>query len=170
MGTGDRDGPRRSSTRDSLVASCTNLLNGLLNAALLAFSAHHGQTDEIATYVAVSAALALVAIAVAGGSPLLYISGDAEQRRAVRSQWVFVTVPCMMLGTVAIGSFYSRSGYGWPAMLSIALVAIGNHHANFQLADLARELRFVSIAVAACGCKVPALVMVALGGNSAAHC
>ncbi|WP_444950766.1 hypothetical protein [Micromonospora ureilytica] len=171
--TAPTPGPRRprlprqltSSTRDSLVSSCTNLLNGLLNAALLAFSAYHGQTDEIAAYVAVTAALTLVSIAVAGGSPLLYISGDAEQRLAVRSQWVFVTLPCMVLATVAIGSFYSRSGYAWSAMLSIALVAVGNHQANFQLADLARELRFVSTAVAVCGCKVPALVMVALGGQ-----
>ncbi|MFG1871665.1 hypothetical protein [Micromonospora arborensis] len=159
--------PRRiaSSTRHSLVASSTNLLNGLLNAALLAWSARHGQTDEIAAYVAVTAALSLVAIVVAGGSPLLYISGDAEQRRAVRSQWVFVTVPCLVLGTVAIGSLYSRSGYEWPTMLSIALVAIGNHHANFQLGDLARELRFVGTAVVVCGCKIPALVLVALGGH-----
>ncbi|MEH0932513.1 hypothetical protein [Micromonospora sp. CPCC 205558] len=154
-----------SSTRHSLVASSTNLLNGLLNAALLAFSARHGQTDEIAAYVAVTAALALVTIVVAGGSPLLYISGDAEQRRAVRSQWVFVTLPCMVLGTVAVGSLYSRSGYEWPAMLSIALVAIGNNHATFQFADLARDLRFVSTAVAICGCKVPALVMVTFGGQ-----
>ncbi|MEV0214672.1 hypothetical protein [Micromonospora sp. NPDC050695] len=154
-----------SSTRHSLVASCTNLLNGLLNAALLAVSARHGQTDEIAAYVAVTAALSLVAIVVAGGSPLLYISGDAEQRRAVRSQWVFVTLPCMVLGTVAIGTLYSRSGYEWAAMLAIAVVTIGNHHANFQLADLARDLRFVSTAVAVCGCKVPALVLVALGGQ-----
>ncbi|MGC4749772.1 hypothetical protein ACLQ28_29555 [Micromonospora sp. DT201] len=153
----------RSSTRHSLVASSTNLLNGLLNAALLALSARHGQTDEIGAYVAVTAALSLVSIVVAGGSPLLYISGDAEQRRAVRSQWVFVTLPCMVLGTVVIGSLYSRSGYEWPTMLAIALVTIGNHQADFQLGDLTRDLRFVSTAVAVCGCKVPALVMVALG-------
>ncbi|MFI0794540.1 hypothetical protein ACH4OY_17920 [Micromonospora rubida] len=159
--------PRRitAPTRHSLVAASTNLLNGLLNAALLGLSARHGQTDEIAAYVAVTAALTLVSIAVAGGSPLLYISGDAEQRRAVRSQWVFVTLPCMVLGTVAIGSFYSRTGYEWPAMVAIALVTIGNHQANFQLGDLARDLRFVSTAVAVCGCKVPALAMVALGGQ-----
>lgn len=59
----------RSSTRHSLVASSTNLLNGLLNAALLALSARHGQTDEIGAYVAVTAALTLVSIAVAGGAP-----------------------------------------------------------------------------------------------------
>lgn len=81
-----------------------------------------------------------------------------------------MTLPCMALGTVAIGVLYSRSGYAWPTMLAIALVAVGNNTADFQLADLARDLRFVSTAVAVCGCKIPALVLVAAGGSSAPRC
>ncbi|MEU2611996.1 hypothetical protein ABZ570_10485 [Micromonospora sp. NPDC007271] len=158
-------GRNRSSTRNSLIASSSGLASGLLNAAVLALSARDGQTGEIAAYTVVTAALTLVGIAVAGGSPLLYISGDAEQRRAVRSQWVFLTLPSMAVGTVAIGAFYSRSGYEWPAMLAVGAVAVGNNLAALQLGDLARELRFIRSALVICGCKVPALLMVVTGAR-----
>ncbi|WP_346535167.1 hypothetical protein [Micromonospora sp. DPT] len=148
-----------------MIVSSSGLASGLLNAAVLALSARNGQTGEIATYAVVTAALTLVAVAVAGGSPLLYISGDAGQRRAVRSQWVFLTLPIMALGTLAVGAFYSRSGYEWPAMLAVGAVAMGNNLALLQLSDLARDLRFGSSALVICGCKVPALVMVAGGAR-----
>ncbi|MEH1056632.1 hypothetical protein V6U89_15635 [Micromonospora sp. CPCC 206171] len=79
-----------------MIASASGLASGLLNAAVLALSARTGQTGEIATYAVVTAALTLVAVAVAVGSPLLYLSGDAGQRRAVRSQRVFLTLPTML--------------------------------------------------------------------------
>ncbi|MGN9892360.1 hypothetical protein [Micromonospora sp. L31] len=110
-----------------MIVSSSGLASGLLNAAVLALSARNGQTGEIATYAVVTAALTLVAVAVAGNSPLLYISGDAGQRRAVRSQWVFLTLPIMALGTLAVGAFYRRSGYEWPAMLAVGAVAMGNN-------------------------------------------
>ncbi|GAB3180360.1 hypothetical protein FHX75_112084 [Micromonospora palomenae] len=40
---------------------------------------------------------------------------------------------------------------------------MGNNLALLQLGDLARDLRFVSSALVTCGCKIPALVMVAGG-------
>lgn len=157
--------PRRDSSpaRNSLIASSSGLVSGLLNAAVLALSARDGQTIEIAAYTVTTAALALVAIAVSGGSSLLYISGDRDQRWAVRSQWVFVTLPSMLVGALLVGAFYSRSGYSWPAILAVGAVAVGNNLAQLQLGDLARQMRFTLSAVVTCGCKLPALVMVATG-------
>jgi O-antigen/teichoic acid export membrane protein len=149
--------------RNSLVACSSGLGSGLLNAAVLALSARHGQTDEIAAYTVVTAALAFIAIAVSGGSSLLYVSGDNEQRQAVRSQWVFISLPCLTVGTLLVAAFYTQWGYRWPALLAAGTVAIGNNLAQLQLSDLARQLRFTTSAVLICGSKLPALVLVAGG-------
>jgi O-antigen/teichoic acid export membrane protein len=149
--------------RNSLVACSSGLGNGLLNAAVLALSARHGQTNEIAAYTVVTAALTFIAIAVGGGSSLLYASGDSEQRQAVRSQWVFISLPCLTLGALLVAAFYTHWGYQWPALLAAGAVAIGNNIAQLQLSDLARQLRFATSAVLICGSKLPALVLVAGG-------
>jgi hypothetical protein len=160
--------PRRalvaSATRkNALIASSASLVSGLLNAALLALAARDGQTTEIAAYTVVIAALAFVAIAAGGGSALLYISGDNEQRQAVRSQWVFVVLPTLTLGAVAISAFYTQFGYHWPALLAAATVAIGNNLAQLQIGDLARQMRFMTSAMVLCCSKLPALMLVAGG-------
>jgi O-antigen/teichoic acid export membrane protein len=151
-----------SATRkNALIASSAGLVSGLLNAALLALAARDGQTTEIAAYTVVIAALAFVAIAAGGGSPLLYMSGDNEQRRAVRSQWVFVVLPSLTLGAVAISAFYTHFGYRWSALLAAASVAIGNNLAQLQIGDLACQMRFMTSAVVICCTKLPALMLVA---------
>jgi O-antigen/teichoic acid export membrane protein len=150
--------------RNSLVACSSGLVSGLLNAAVLALSARHGQTSEVAAYTVVTAALAFVAIAVGGGSSLLYASGDSAQRQAVRSQWVFVTLPSLIIGALLVATFYTHWGYRWPALLAAGAVAIGNNLAQLQLGDLARQLRFTSSAMLICGSKLPALVL-ATGGT-----
>jgi hypothetical protein len=145
------------------VASASGLVNGLLSAAVLALSARNGQTDEIAAYSVMSAALAFVTIAVSGGSSILYISGNAEQRRAVRSQWVYIVLPSLIVGTVAISAVYSRWGYAWSALLAAGVVTIGNNLITLQLGDLSREMRYTSNALVICGSKLSALVLVVAG-------
>jgi O-antigen/teichoic acid export membrane protein len=149
--------------RNSLVACSSGLGSGLLNAAVLALSARHGQTDEVAAYTVVTAALAFIAIAAGGGSSLLYVSGDSAQRQAVRSQWVFVILPSLTVGAVLVAAFYAHWGYRWSALLAAGIVAIGNNLSQLQLGDLARQLRFTSSAMLICGSKLPALILAAGG-------
>jgi hypothetical protein len=149
--------------RSSIIATASAFASMLVNAVIVVLSARAGELTEIATYTLMTAVMAVLAVAVGGGSSLLYVSGDEKQRLAVRSQWVFLIFPSMTIGTVVTGLLYSDRGYDWLPMLSVGLVAIGNNLAQLQFGDLAREMRFGAIAWLMVVSKVPALVLVATG-------
>ncbi|WP_432826970.1 lipopolysaccharide biosynthesis protein [Dactylosporangium sp. CA-092794] len=153
----------RALARNSAVAAGANIANGLLSAAILALCAAFGQTGEIAAYTVVTSALAFVLIAVGGGSALLYLNGTEEQRTLVRSQWVLVVLPALILGAVAVAAFYDRRGYSLSALAAAGVVVLGNGLAQLQIADFTRRMRFVSSALLMCGSKAASLVMVLSG-------
>lgn len=155
--------PGAAVRRASILSSSSGLVSVLLNAAMVALSARHGQTHEIAAYTLVTAVIALVAIAAGGGSPLLYVSGDSAQRRAVRGQWLFIVLPSVTVGIVLVVAFYTRHGYQWSPLVAVGVVAIGNNLAQLQLGDLARQMRFAVSAAVVCGSKLPAVLLVAAG-------
>lgn len=153
----------RAAIGDSLALSAARVLNGLLNATIIAFSARQGQTDQIAAYTVVTAALGLVAVVTGGGSSLLYVTGTEKDRRFVRSQRVFIVLPCMVVGIALVTAWYVPRGYQAVALLVVGIVVLGNNVAELQYGDLARQLKFVSSAAVSCGSKLPAIALVAAG-------
>src|SRR3954469_9208448 len=153
----------RTLARNSAIAAGAVVANGLLSAALLALCAKLGQTDEIAAYTVMTSALAFVLIFASGGSALLYLNGTEDQRRLVRSQWMLVVIPGLLLGIVAVGAFYATRGYGPAALAAAGVVALGNGLATLQQTDFSRRMRFLASAVLICTSKAVSLVMVLLG-------
>ncbi|GAA3284328.1 hypothetical protein Dvina_22055 [Dactylosporangium vinaceum] len=153
----------RSLARNSAIAAGAVVANGLLSAALLALCAKLGQTGEIAAYTVMTSALAFVLILLSGGSVLLYLNGTEEQRALVRSQWMLVVVPGLLLGIVAVGAFYGSRGYTVNALVAAGVVALGNALSTLQQSDFSRRMRFLANAVLVCTSKAASLVMVLLG-------
>jgi hypothetical protein len=149
--------------RPVLVASASGAVGGVLNASVLVLSVRHGHLSEIAGYTVVTSTLALVSVAVAGASTMLYVTGREMDRRAVRSQRVLFVFPALGLGMAGVCAFYPDRGYAWDALLLSGVVVIGNSLAELQYGDLARQMRFTAMAVVNCGSKVPAVVLAALG-------
>jgi O-antigen/teichoic acid export membrane protein len=158
-----RPGGYRTLARNSAIAAGAVVANGLLSAALLALCAKLGQTGEIAAYTVMTSALAFVLIFASGGSALLYLNGTEDQRRLVRSQWMLVVIPGLLLGIVAVGAFYAARGYGPAALAAAGVVALGNGLATLQQTDFSRRMRFLASAVLVCTSKAVSLVMVLLG-------
>jgi O-antigen/teichoic acid export membrane protein len=149
--------------RNSAVAAGAVGVNGLLSAALLALSAAAGQTGEIAAYTVMTSALAFVSIVAGGGSALLYVNGTDQQRVLVRSQYVLVVLPSLLVGSAVVGEFYRHRGYGASALAASAVIVLGNTLAQLQVADFSRRMRFGANAVLMCGSKAVSLALVALG-------
>ncbi|WP_426512504.1 lipopolysaccharide biosynthesis protein [Dactylosporangium sp. McL0621] len=153
----------RALARNSAIAAGAVVANGLLSAAILALCTKLGQTAEVGAYTVMTSALAFVLIFLSGGSALLYLNGTEEQRALVRSQWMIVVVPGLLLGTVAVGAFYATRGYGIGALTAAGVVALGNGLATLQQTDFNRRMRFLASAVLICTSKAVSLVMVLLG-------
>lgn len=149
--------------RNSAIAAGAVAVNGLLSAVLLALCAAIGQTGEIAAYTVMTSALAFVSIVAGGGSALLYVNGTEEQRSLVRSQWILVVVPGVLLGSVVVGEFYRHRGYGGVALAASGIIVLGNNLAQLQIADFARRMRFLASAVLMCGSKAVSLLLVLVG-------
>jgi O-antigen/teichoic acid export membrane protein len=149
--------------RNSAIAAGAVAINGLLSAVLLALCAAIGQTGEIAAYTVMTSALAFVSIVAGGGSALLYVNGTEEQRSLVRSQWILVVVPGVLLGSAAVGEFYRHRGYGAVALAASGIIVLGNNLAQLQIADFARRMRFLASAILMCGSKAVSLLLVLVG-------
>jgi hypothetical protein len=130
---------------------------------MLAVSSRQGETGEIAAYTVMSAALAWVSIATAGGSSLLYTTGSETDRQAVRSQRFLIVVPSLVAALTLVTLAYTGRGYNPVALASAGVVALGNNLFEIQSADLVRQLRFVLGAVATCGGKLAALAFILAG-------
>ncbi|MFC4016568.1 hypothetical protein ACFOW4_01185 [Micromonospora sp. GCM10011542] len=158
------EGSRRAGVRsNTLVASVSSLVSGLLNAGILAYSARQGQTAEIAAYSVMTAALTWVANLVMGGSSLLYVSGNDEERRAAHSQRLLVAVPAMATATLVIAALYVDAGYGMPALLSAGGVMMLNSLADLRFGDLARQMRFIAASAAITSTRLLAMVLLIAG-------
>jgi O-antigen/teichoic acid export membrane protein len=149
--------------RNSAIAAGAVAVNGVLSAALLALCAAFGQTGEIAAYTVMTSALAFVSIVAGGGSALLYVNGTDEQRGLVRSQWILVVVPAVLVGSLVAGEFYRHRGYGAVALAASGVIVLGNNLAQLQIADFNRRMRFLASAVLMCGSKAVSLLLVLVG-------
>ncbi|MEU5933195.1 hypothetical protein [Micromonospora sp. NPDC047187] len=145
------------------MASASSLMSGLLNAGILAYSARQGQTAEIAAYSVMTAALTWVANLVMGGSSLLYVSGNDEERRAAHSQRILVAVPAMATATLLIAALYADQGYGGAALISAGGVMIFNSLADLRFGDLARQMRFIAASAAMTSTRLLAMVLLIAG-------
>lgn len=151
--------PSRGATlRSFVVVTGSTLLSGLLNALLIALAARRGEITEIAAYTVMTAVLAIVGVALGGGSGVLYLSGTEDERRAVRSQKILAVFPGLVLAALAVCVFYGARGYSMLALATAALVFIGNNFAELPLAQLYRDMRFLRTAVPAYLSKAGALV------------
>ncbi len=149
--------------RNSAIAAGAVAVNGALSAVLLAFCAAFGQTGEIAAYTVMTSALAFVSIVAGGGSALLYVNGTEEQRAQVRSQWILIVVPAVLVGSLVAGEFYRHRGYGVVALAASGVIVLGNNLAQLQIADFNRRMRFLASAVLMCGSKAVSLLLVLVG-------
>ncbi|MGW3602133.1 hypothetical protein [Micromonospora sp. NPDC005161] len=141
----------------------SSLVSGLLNAGILAYSARQGQTAEIAAYSVMTAALTWVANLVMGGSSLLYVSGNDEERRAAHSQRLLVAVPAMATATLLITAFYVGEGYGMSSLISAGGVVIFNSLADLRFGDLARQMRFIAASAAIASTRLLSMVLLIAG-------
>ncbi|MGH3764955.1 MAG: hypothetical protein ACRDTX_07375 [Pseudonocardiaceae bacterium] len=156
--------PSRGATvRSFVVVTGSTLLSGLMNALLIALAARRGEITEIAAYTVMTAVLAIVGVALGGGSGMLYLSGTEDERRAVRSQKVLAVFPGLVLAALAVCVFYGARGYSMLALAAAALVFIGNNFAELPLAQLYRDMRFLRTAVPAYLSKVGALAAFVAG-------
>ncbi|MEV6813680.1 hypothetical protein [Micromonospora sp. NPDC051296] len=155
-----RTGGVRSNT---IVASASSLLNGLVNAGMLAYAARQGQTGEIAAYSVMTAALTWVAILVMGGSSLLYVSGHEHERQAVRSQRVLIALPIMIVATAVLAALYGGRGYAGVALVAAGGVLMLNSLAELRYSDLIRQMRFVAASAALTSTRLLALALL-IGG------
>lgn len=153
----------RALTRNAAIAAGAVVVNGVLSAAILALCESLGQTGEVAAYTVITSALAFVLIILAGGSALLYVNGTEEQRALVRSQWIVVVVPGLLLAAAVVGEFYRQRGFSGTALAASGVVVLGNALAQLQLADFSRQMRFLAGAVLTCGSKAASLAMVLCG-------
>ncbi|MET8201885.1 hypothetical protein [Micromonospora taraxaci] len=141
----------------------SSLVSGLLNAGILAYSARQGQTAEIAAYSVMTAVLTWVANLVMGGSSLLYVSGNDEERHAAHSQRLLVAVPAMATATLLIAALYVDAGYGMPALISAGGVMILNSLADLRFGDLARQMRFIAASAAIVSTRLLSMALLAAG-------
>ncbi|MEU6204050.1 hypothetical protein ABZ814_10710 [Micromonospora musae] len=148
---------------NTIVASVASLVSGLLNAAMLAYTARQGQTGEIAAYSVMTAALTWVANLVMGGSSLLYVSGNDDERRAAHSQRLLFAVPSMITATLVIAALYVERGYGMTALISAGSVMVLNSLADLRFGDLARQMRFVAASAAMTGTRLLAMILLIAG-------
>lgn len=153
-------GPGRAATVASfLLVTGSTLVGGLLNAGVIALAARRGELAEIAAYTVMMAVLAVVGVAVGGGSAMLYLSGGEADRRAVRSlRWLLV-VPSLLLAAVGVVTWYGARGYAVPALAATAAVFVANNVAELSLAQLHRDQRFHRVAAATLLSKVVALAV-----------
>ncbi|MFF5177982.1 hypothetical protein ACFY2Q_08150 [Micromonospora sp. NPDC000316] len=138
-------------------------MSGLLNAGMLAYSARQGQTGELAAYSVMTAALTWVAILIMGGSSLLYVSGNDDERRSVRSQRLLLAVPAMVVATLLIAGAYAGRGYGTAALISAGGVLILNSLAELRFSDLIRGMRFLAAAAALTTTRLLATLLLIAG-------
>jgi hypothetical protein len=134
-----------------------------LNAVMLAVSARQGETTEIAAYTVMTAALAWVSIATAGGSSLLYTTGTEAERQAVLSQRFLIVLPSLVAAAALVTLAYTGRGYNSVALASAGVVVLGNNLFEVQSADLVRQMRFVLGAVVTCGGKCATLAFILVG-------
>ncbi|RUL92018.1 hypothetical protein [Verrucosispora sp. FIM060022] len=160
---GKSDEKPSSIRHNTIVASFSSIVNGVLNMVMLAVSARQGKTEEIAAYTVVFATLAWVAIATAGGSSLLYTTGDESERHAVRSQRLLIAVPSLVAAAALVTIAYTDRGYSPVALAAAGVAAIGNSLFELQYADLVRQMRFVLGAAVICGGKFLALALILAG-------
>ncbi|GIJ09569.1 hypothetical protein Van01_27830 [Micromonospora andamanensis] len=147
----------------TLMASIAPLVSGVLNAAMLALSARRGETDEIAAYTVMTAALIVVSMLIAGGTSLLYTAGNEQERSAVRSLRVLIAVPVLLVFAGGATGFYSAQGYLSTALAVAAIWMISNNLSELQFADLTRQLRFVAMSLAIILSRLAALVILLAG-------
>lgn len=83
------------------ISPLTQLSSAGLSALAVVVASRQGQLSNIAAFSAGSAVAAIVAVVTGGGTSLLFITGDSQERRAVR--WVRwrLTAPTMMVACLA---------------------------------------------------------------------
>lgn len=159
-------GPGRGSTvAGFLLVTGSTLVSGLLNAALIALAARRGEIAEIAAYTVMMAVLAIVGVAVGGGSSMRYLSGTEPQRRAVRSQRVLAVLPSLLVAAGIVLVAYGARGYDVLALGVTALVFVANNLAELPLAQIHRDLRFHRIAVPTVTSKLVSLAVFLPGAS-----
>jgi O-antigen/teichoic acid export membrane protein len=154
---------RAGKLRSFIFVTGSTVIGGLLNALLIALASRRGEFDEIAAFTVVTAVMAVVGVAVGGGAAFLYITGSEEDRRGVRSQKILAVQPVLLLSVLAVSLFYSGRGYALGALLAAGLVFVNNNFAEFPLAQLNRDRRFVQCAVPTYLSKGGALAAFVLG-------
>ncbi|SCF33262.1 Membrane protein involved in the export of O-antigen and teichoic acid [Micromonospora purpureochromogenes] len=147
----------------TIFAALSSLLSGVLNAGILAVCARGGQTDELAAYAIMTAALTWVAVLATGGTAMLYATGDERECAAIRSQRVLVVSPLLIVSAVGVSLLYVGRGYGLVALAAAALGTIGNSFTQLQFSDLYRQFRFVAASVVMVGSRLAGLVLVLVG-------
>ena len=154
---------RRATVAGFVVVTGSTLIGGLLNAVLIALAARRGEIGEIAAYTVMMAVLAIVGVAVGGGSATLYLSGEDADRQAVRSQRVLAVLPCLCVAAAVVLALYAGRGYPPVALLATAAAFVANNLAELPLAQLYRDLRFRLVAIPTLASKVAAVAVSSRG-------
>lgn len=126
----------------SLVASGLNL-------AILTVAAAQGQFHEIAGYGAGAGATAIAAVLLGGGTTLVYASGSARERRAVRFARYRLIIPAMSLISVAIATTYALiTPITFIPALAGGLFVVCTNASELPTSDLQRDGRALTVSTA----------------------
>lgn len=159
----DPFGLRLGSRGSATLTGGGSIVSGILSALIIALSARRGMTGDIAAFTVMSALQALVTGITAGGSSILHMSGDDQQRENVRRHRLLVVLPAMAAVGVAGSIFYVQRGYVLLPLLAVAVVAMTNSVCELHYADLQREYRFPASVSVALAMKISAVVLVLTG-------
>lgn len=132
-------GGRRQVLRLS-ISPLTQLSSAGLSAVAVVLASRQGQLSDIAAFSAGSAVAAIVAVLTGGGTSLLFVTGDSNERRAVR--WVRwrLTAPIMMGACLATDLALGRlAGLGITAVLLGSFTVIMQSLAALEVASLQRN-------------------------------
>lgn len=149
---------RRAST-----ASAGSLVAGVVNSLTLVLAMNDGRAVEVGTYLLGTAWVALVGVGLAGGSTLLYLSGDDAERIAVARARLRLVTPALVAAAVLTAVLLGPADY--PSLQVLAAGAAGVLVNQTELTNAGHQRRLEPgwVAGPLVASRLLALALVAVG-------
>lgn len=138
-----------------------------LSALTVVVAARQAQFADIAAYAAGLSIAAMLSAVLGGGTSLVYATGSAEERHAVRLVRWRLVAPMMVVATLAASAIYGFAVPGLP-LLAIALGGLSvvmQNLAALDAATLQRDRRIGQWAYATAASRLVSLALVGLGAS-----
>jgi hypothetical protein len=162
-------GVRALQANQALVSPINALANAVLVGLMLLLAARQGQFVDIAAYTAGVSICAVAAVVLSGGSTLVYVTGNAQERRAVRRMRSRFTTPLLLLVSgCAAGVYAVTTELPWTAVLLGGVALWVNNRSELESGDLQRDQRVFTLATVLVSSRALGLVFLLLGSSYSA--